>query len=60
MELGLFQPSWEKQVSKTETISANEPCWGSVQTPQNLGFCSEKPKIVENWQKRTLYLDIVQ
>ena len=26
MELRLFQPSWEKQVCKTEIISANKPC----------------------------------
>jgi len=50
MELGLFQPSWEKQVSKTEKISANEPSWGFLQTPQNLGFFPEK---IENCWKLT-------
>jgi len=47
MELGLFQPSWEKQVSKTETISANEPCWGFWQTPQNLGFFRKNRKLLK-------------
>ena len=47
MELGLFQPSWEKQVSETETISANEPCWGFVQTPQTLGFFRKNRKLLK-------------
>jgi len=48
MELGLFQPSWEKQVCKTEVISAKKPCSGFLQTTRNLGFFSEKSKFVEN------------
>jgi len=47
MELGLFQPSWEKQVSETETISANEPSWGFVQTPQTLGFFRKNRKLLK-------------
>jgi len=48
MELGIFQPSWKKQASKTETISANEPSSGFLQTPQNLGVFPGKLEIVEN------------
>jgi len=40
MELGPFQPSWEKQVIKT-----------FLQTPKNLGGFSGKTKIVENLLK---------
>jgi hypothetical protein len=40
--------SWEKQVSKTETISANESLQRFFANTPKFGVFSEKSKIVEN------------